>query len=118
MAARRKLRRRVSILPLLRAWIASAAICGVLALLIFRRSHWRPAPPHTAIGNIAAVFLKPGLLLWLRLGLDTGRAGFGNWLDAAIVVAGSALAWSIPLCAILLWKTGFSQDEREAGGKR
>jgi hypothetical protein len=67
------------------------------------------------MGDIASVFLKPGLLLWLWLGLDIRSAGFGNWLDAVIVVAGSALAWSIPLCAILVWKDGFLHGERETG---
>jgi hypothetical protein len=104
MIANRKPSRRISILPVFRAWIASAVICAGLAFLIFELSNWRPKPPHTLMGDIASVFLKPGLLLWLRLGLGLGRAGFGNWLDAAIIVVGSALAWSIPLCAILVWK--------------
>jgi hypothetical protein len=67
------------------------------------------------MGDIGFVFLKPGLLLWLRLGLEMGSAGFGNWLDAVIVVTGSALAWSIPLCAILAWINGFQRGESEPG---
>jgi hypothetical protein len=115
MNTERKLRRDISILSVLRAWITSAAICAVLAFLSFKLSNLKLKPPYTAMGDIAFFFLKPGLLLWLRLGLEMGRAGLGNWLDAVFVVAVSALAWSIPLCAILVLIDGVQHGERETG---
>ena len=112
MTTKRKLRRDISILSVFRAWITSAAICAVLAFLSFKLSNLKLKSPYTAMSDIA-FFLKPGLLLWLRLGLEMGRAGFGNWLDAVIVAAVSAVAWSIPLCAILVLIDGVQHGERE-----
>jgi hypothetical protein len=85
---------------LFRTWAACAGACLGFTAAALAVSSYAPLQA-TALHQGAEFVLRPGSLLWFRLGLAFSSAGLGNWLDPAMIVTSSAVAWSLPVFVVL-----------------